>query len=403
MIVAGGLKFFPPSYATIRLLRGELRSTLPIELWCTAGEEPSPLLRAELEDSLGVRVRSLEDVYPGGSASVFRSYNAKLFAIMFSSFRDVVFIDSDCHPVVDPAPLFHDPAFVDTGAVFWPDYWPGSVWPELLRALAVLPPSAKDDEPLPRGDPFEGSHESGQMLVDKSRTWKALQLAAFLTLQADRVYHRTLRDGDVGFGVGDKELLPLAMRALGMPQHRVQTPIAAVGDSCGGDNSRPGEYSTVAQCSRPELAEGFNAHTMAQHVPTAPPDGPPAVAFLHRNCQKLRVSLLPDVANLTSDLRAFRLARRVHPEGLRAENRSWYTREEMGSPMLHGAPLRAGWPPECRSSPHGPRVETVEFGALVGWDVEQALHTALRELKRSDAWAQYVHVRQRRFGDDAPV
>ena len=68
----------------------------------------------------------------------------------------VLFLDSDNVAVADPTPLFQAPAFQNTGALLWPDYWASTAAPDLAAILGL--------DALPRG-----THESGQMLFSKRR------------------------------------------------------------------------------------------------------------------------------------------------------------------------------------------------------------------------------------------
>jgi hypothetical protein len=63
---------------------------------------------------------------------------AKPFAILLSSFREVIFIDADSLFFRNPAKLFDDPDYVETGALFFRDR---TIMPESKRRwlLRVLP------------------------------------------------------------------------------------------------------------------------------------------------------------------------------------------------------------------------------------------------------------------------
>ena len=47
--------------------------------------------------------------------------------------QEVLFLDADSFPMVDPAQLFTSDAFAKSGAVFWQDYWDPSAAPEVWR------------------------------------------------------------------------------------------------------------------------------------------------------------------------------------------------------------------------------------------------------------------------------
>ena len=52
-----------------------------------------------------------------------RLFQLKPLAILHSSFEEVLLIDADNTPVVDPSFLFDHPQYTASTAVFWPDYW----------------------------------------------------------------------------------------------------------------------------------------------------------------------------------------------------------------------------------------------------------------------------------------
>lgn len=84
-----------------------------------------------------------------------------------------------------------------TGMVLWPDYWAPSVAPDLYRIA-------------PEASPPSGTVESGQMVINKRRCWRALLLTLFMNCQGS-LYYNLLTNY---MGVGDKETFPMAMRML---------------------------------------------------------------------------------------------------------------------------------------------------------------------------------------------
>lgn len=50
-------------------------------------------------------------------------FQIKAAAIINSSFREILYLDSDNAPTRDPSYLFHSKGYTETGAIFWPDFW----------------------------------------------------------------------------------------------------------------------------------------------------------------------------------------------------------------------------------------------------------------------------------------
>jgi alpha 1,2-mannosyltransferase len=173
----------------------------------------------------------------------------KVAALLLSRFNEVIFLDSDNVALRDPTPLLSSPAYTSTGALLWADYWQSTAAPDVKEILGL--------DALPRG-----SHESGQMVVDKGRAWPGLLTAAYMNLEAP-LYYELL----TGFmGKGDKESFAFGLASARVPYAVAPTPVGSVG--------RP-----VTRCVLNQRAcwTAYGGNTMVQ----AGDDGRPL--FLHAN------------------------------------------------------------------------------------------------------------------------
>ncbi|KAI9002927.1 mannosyltransferase putative-domain-containing protein [Hyaloraphidium curvatum] len=261
-----------------------------------------------------------------------RNYQLKAAAILFSSFEDVLYMDSDNFPVMDPSFLFEHASFREgtveldaaggkrqkapVSAVFWPDYRPIDRDNAIFRTLG-LPRTSRARA--------EKSQEAGQLLISKPRSWKALNLAVYmasdssLPMRGGRPYYYYLLHGD-------KDTFRFAWRATGTGYYSVGTEgrayVLPAGDLIdevehdlfGGlfSSRRPtsGPNTTLiasdgAEVLVPELARGFCGHTMVQAHPSAPS----IPLFFHTNEVKYHVT------GPQSSLAA--LSARLHPSGRR--------------------------------------------------------------------------------------
>ncbi|ETI55293.1 hypothetical protein F443_02034 [Phytophthora nicotianae P1569] len=242
-------KLVPSAYATIRTLRDILGSSLPIELWYRPDEmehTPKALdpLRHLAKNSSGGQISFHQIVDP-----VATRFVAKVYAIYHSFFDRVLFLDADNVPVRDPSFLFSSLEFLQTGAIFWPDFWhPGSTMfgihsRSLLWELLDMP----------FVDMFE--QESGQLVVDRQRHAMPLELVLFYATHEPNFFvHYKL-------AWGDKDLFRLAWLNLNASFHMIKTPPAMAG--------------MVTNMS------AFCGMTMVQHDPEG------EILFLHRNKHKL--------------------------------------------------------------------------------------------------------------------
>ena len=194
VMAAGGPRHFTNAWVTLNVLRRVHGCTLPVQLWYLGPAEVSPAMVAMLDtldvecvDALAVRARHPMRRLGG--------WECKPYAIVHSPFQEVLWLDADNAPLVEPGFLFEEPAYQQTGAIFWPD-------------LTSLPP----DHPIWaicrvhwRDEP---EFESGQIVLDKGRCWEALALTLHLNAWSDFYYQHVW---------GDKETFHLAWRMLDRP------------------------------------------------------------------------------------------------------------------------------------------------------------------------------------------
>ncbi|MCW3084631.1 MAG: hypothetical protein JWP12_1997 [Bacteroidetes bacterium] len=202
VIPGGGEKYFPGAWALIHLLRITLKCDLPIELWHLGAEE----LPQEAIPSLQKLNVTCRDAYAEGYVHAVverKGWPLKTYALLHTSFTEVLLLDSDNVPVRDPSFLFDDASYKKTGALFWPDF--GSLHKN--RAIWDVCGVAYRDEP---------EFESGQLVVDRSRHLNALQLAMFYNTHAD-FYYRLIN--------GDKETFHMAWRRLNRDYTLISTPV----------------------------------------------------------------------------------------------------------------------------------------------------------------------------------
>lgn len=210
IVIVGGVdgQYLLASLVLVTNLR-RLGCKLPIEVWMPESEAPSQ----EHFNAFGIRGAQVRLLFNGTEVPQ-TGYATKLTAIALSSFTEVMFLDSDSYPAINPDYLFETREYKDCGAIVWPDFWENTAAPDLLEILEIEP------ERVP-----QGTHESGQILLDKRKTWTAILLALFMNLE-DQMYYPLLT---TYMGQGDKESIPYALTAVGLPYHKIQMPIRPVG------------------------------------------------------------------------------------------------------------------------------------------------------------------------------
>ena len=194
VICAGGVRYLTCAWVLIKMLR-HLGCELPIEVWYL-GEDEGDTNWIDLVRPLGVTCIDAHEVRKRHPHPQLHGWQSKPYAIFHSRFQEVLFLDADNVPVRDPTFLFDEPEYIRTGAVFWPD---------LFFFIAADNP-ARESFGLPAR--CERGQESGQLVIDKQRCWKSLNLCNWYNEHSDFYYR---------YVYGDKDTFHLAWRFAGQP------------------------------------------------------------------------------------------------------------------------------------------------------------------------------------------
>jgi ADP-heptose:LPS heptosyltransferase len=204
VICGGGTKYFTNAWVCIRMLR-HLDCKLPIQLWHLGpGEMDWKMER--LVASLDVECVDAFAIRKQHPCRILGGYQLKAYALLHSSFREVILLDADNVPLIDPELLFDTSEYRNTGALFWPDYGRLDRSRSIWRVCGV----AYREEP---------EFESGQIVVDKQRCWKALRLSLWYNEHSD-LFYRHIH--------GDKDTFHMAFRKLDMPYAMPAKPIESL-------------------------------------------------------------------------------------------------------------------------------------------------------------------------------
>jgi hypothetical protein len=200
VICGGGIKYFTCAWVCINRLR-DLGCDLPIELWHLGAREMTPNMRRLIEP-LGVRcVDALVASGPPAPRPI-GGYQLKAYALLHCSFEEVLLLDADNVPVVNPQFLFETRQFKQWGAIFWPDYGRLSADQPIWQLTGVEYRA-------------EWEFESGQIVVDKRRCWRPMELALWMN-QHSHFWYRHIH--------GDKDTFHMAWRKLGIKYAMTTTP-----------------------------------------------------------------------------------------------------------------------------------------------------------------------------------
>lgn len=201
VLCAGGARYFANAWVCIRMLRRH-GCALPIQLWHLGRNEVDARMASLLEPFDVECVDALQHMHRHPLRNPM-GWELKSYALVHSRYRNLLLLDADNVAVRDPSYLFETPQFAEQGAIFWPDYG------RLARSRPIWKLTG-----IPYRD--EPEFESGQIVVDKVRCWRPLQLALWINDHSEFFYQHVH---------GDKETFHLAWRKLGVPYAMPSRPI----------------------------------------------------------------------------------------------------------------------------------------------------------------------------------
>lgn len=280
IIFIGGGKFSWLSYVSLMALR-DIGSKLPVEIIMPT--------YADYEEEINFCTRVLpilnaacvvipEILGPGAmiqqsNKEKFKSYQFKSLALMVSSFQNVLLLDSDNVPLVNPDSIFDSPVYKKYGMITWPDYWERTTSPVFYEVAGLHVDETKrvkynqypitqkqpaagekaEEETIPYHD-YEGtmqnpSTESGQFMINKKTHSRTLLLSMYYNLYGPTLYYKLLSLGEPG--EGDKDTFVAAAHVLGEKYYQVNTKVRALGFFDKGD------FHGVAMMHRDPVAD-FN-------------------------------------------------------------------------------------------------------------------------------------------------
>ncbi|KAF3384976.1 Alpha-1,2-mannosyltransferase MNN21 [Penicillium rolfsii] len=264
LVSTAGAKYLPVFVSTLRMLR-RAGSTLPVEVYMKDTDEYEKHVCNDVLPKLDARCLVLADVV---GKNVIEHYQLKIFAVLFSSFEEIVWMDADCFPLGKPEELLDSEPFTSTGLVTWPDFWASSVSPLYYKI------SRQEAPPMSARQ----SSEAGVFLVSKKTHLSTLLLAAYYNFYGPSHYFRLLTQG--GPGEGDKETFLHAAMALGAPFFTVSERVQAIGHQ----NGEKLSGSAMAQTDpREDYALTAQDKWRVKDPSVAPP---PHIFFIHANYPK---------------------------------------------------------------------------------------------------------------------
>jgi len=201
VIPAGGELYNRCAWHLVYALK-QLGCRAAIEIWHLPDEADDEWRR--LFEGAGCRVVNAGEVAEREGVPVpAGGWQLKPFAVRYCDFAEVMLLDADNCPAVNPWNLFHDIGYTRRHAMFWAD-----LPPEMNRGDWVHRDIWKEFG-LPQ-DTSARPFESGQMIVNRRHCMAELDLTVFLNEWHEHVYQHVY---------GDKDTFLLAWHMLGSKYH----------------------------------------------------------------------------------------------------------------------------------------------------------------------------------------
>lgn len=216
---AGG-SYLPVLVISLRMLR-RTGSTLPMEVFLAGEDEYDEYICSVVLPSLNARCIVLSRILASAPAQI-EKYQFKPFAMLFSSFEEILFLDADAFPLEKPENVFKSSVFRSKGMLTWPDFWASSVSP-IFYEIADLPMPPMNERQ---------STESGEIFISKKTHLRTLLLSTYYNYWGPSHYYPLLSQGAAG--EGDKETFLAAATAMEEPFYQVSESICALGHATKG-------------------------------------------------------------------------------------------------------------------------------------------------------------------------
>lgn len=221
LVSTAGDAYFPVFLSSLRMLR-RTGFTLPVEVYMKDSSEYEKEICDKVLPELNARCMVLSDVVGKDSIAHFQ---LKIFAMLFSSFEELIWMDADCFPLHNPEVLLDSDPFTSTGLVTWPDFWQSTASPLYFKiSRQEIPPMTARQ-----------ASETGVILVSKRTHLVTLLLSAYYNYYGPSYYFGLLSQG--GPGEGDKETFIHAASAVDEPFYTVSERVQAIGHLESGDLS----------------------------------------------------------------------------------------------------------------------------------------------------------------------
>ncbi len=264
IVTTAGGTYMPVMVVSLIELR-RTGSTLPVEVFMKDTDEYEKAICDEKLPQLNAKCIVLADTVNAVPTRMkIEHYQLKVFAMLFSTFEEILFLDADSMPFRNPDHLFDVEPYISSHMVVWPDFWVSTASPIFYDIASVPVP------PL-----YETcTTESGQMVISKATHASVLVLAAYYNFNGPDYYYPLISQG--GPGEGDKDTFVAAAQAFNQTFYMVQEPVHA-----------PGHFADDGGFTGVAMIQGDPGDDYARHVLKNTTAARVRSLFAHLNLSKM--------------------------------------------------------------------------------------------------------------------
>ncbi|KAL2866098.1 mannosyltransferase putative-domain-containing protein [Aspergillus lucknowensis] len=269
IVSSAGGTYLPTFVISLKMLR-RTGSTLPVELFMKDWTEYEPYTCEVILPPLGVKCLVLSDFLTDQNDTrnvrAIEGFQIKSFAMLFSSFEKILWLDADCVPLYDPTPILISEPFTSTGLVTWPDFWANTAAPVYFNISRQLEPPSTARQ----------ATESGILLICKKTHLLTLLLSAYYNYYGPDYYYPLLDQGAPG--AGDKDTFLHAATALNESFYSVSETVLDLG------NLIPGSFQTAINAGyiQADPIQDYNLTSQGKwRVQDSSVAEPPRAFFIH--------------------------------------------------------------------------------------------------------------------------
>ncbi|KAI8349506.1 mannosyltransferase putative-domain-containing protein [Mortierella sp. GBAus27b] len=246
IVICAGNPQFEFVITSILAIRNRLKSALPIQIFHMGNDDLSVERQTYLKElTTGIEIVDVTHILDNDHMSL-SGWAIKPFAMLASSFEEVMFVDADAYFLQDPAVLFDDPGYLATGALFFYDRTLFPDWPDSANWVSSILPIMSSFPPKSRLFNFISAHEqeSGVVVINKRTRFTGMMSICKMNGRWERELHSYAQFH------GDKETFWVGMEMVQEPYAFVRNHGGAIGEL------RPGNDKSVCGAQLHEDHQG---------------------------------------------------------------------------------------------------------------------------------------------------